>query len=253
MLWSAGLLPVEVNLATGLGQLGDSRWVLSGIEGVRSGEGNDLLRGIDGPPAARGERFIPATGSDTVIGGTGVDSVELSGSRDAWRIDRRGDTLTATPSWNLAETDTLIGIERLRFFDQLLAFGTRAEEVAKVAFALWSPHIAGARDLFARGISFYDNGYDYRHLIEVALGYFAHESDTQIAQRLSANVPDSGRSATELLSMMQAAGGGLAGRIAATQWMADHPVNATAIEVAGLTTQGIACVLFVDGQPMFPV
>ena len=222
------------------------------IEGVIGTPGADQISGRDVPSHLLGQTFRGLGGGDEFYGGSGVDTVEFAGPRGGYRLavltaGGRTGLSVASP----ASTDQLFGIERLRFADMLLAFGTRAEEVAKVAFALWSPAIVGSRELFAKGISYYDNGYDYATLVRTALTYFASDSDAQLAERLAANVPGA-RSAAELVTMMAAQGGGQAGRESVTRWVADAAANVAALELAGLRTQGIECALVVDGTLLFP-
>jgi hypothetical protein len=138
--------------------------------------------------------------------------------------------------------DTLERVERLLFADEYLAFGARAEEVARVAFVLWSPAIARRKDLFARGISFYDMGCDYRFLIEVSLG-FHPDSNAQLAAKLVANTPGTTRSTAELLTLIQNGSSNLAGRIAATHLMTEDPHTYRQVELSGFITNGVAASL----------
>lgn len=244
-----GLNPLTLDLTKGVATSAAGRDELSGIEGVIAGWSNDLLIGLDGPETLRGETFRPLRGNDTVLGGSGVDTVEFEWVRAAYALNP-GSSLVVTDHSFLTGQDTLLSIERLRFADTLLAFGTRAEEVAKVAFALWSKDIALAKDLFAKGISYYDNGYSYTTLVKTALTYFGADSDAQLAQRLVANVPST-HSAAALLTLIAQQGGGDAGRAYITQLMADEVGNMANIELAGLRSQGIECSLVVDGVMLF--
>jgi hypothetical protein len=232
--------------------------VLSSIEGAIGTAGDDRFIGLNGPERVRGETFRPMLGNDTVDGGTGIDTVEVMGKREAYSLSRSGTQLIlSSKSSPVQDVDTLTSIERIRFDDQLVCFGTRAEEVAKVAIALWSKLIIPSKDLFARGFSWYDAGYlfkdggrTYADLVDIAITYFATDTDLQFAQRLSGNVA-SGRSASDVLALMQQHGGGNAGRAWATQFMADDPANTGSLEFIGLRNNGIEANLMADGVMLF--
>jgi Ca2+-binding RTX toxin-like protein len=260
----SGSTPVVANLLLGSATQGSDSDVLVAIEALIGSSGADTFTGLDGRSFAVGETFRPGGGNDTVNGGTGVDIVEYSGPRSAYTIVRGGNNstdFTVTHNSGGADgVDTLRSVERLLFSDSYVAFGPRAEEVARVAFVLWSPLIASSKDLFSKGISFYDNGYlsrpetgyDFDFLTKIALTYWPI-SDTDLAARLVANVPNTTRTAAQLLTVMANAGGGEAGRIAATQLMANEPLTLTQIELAGFLSRGIDCSLNVDGVNFFPV
>ena len=137
------------------------------------------------------------------------------------------------------------GVHRLIFSDQALAFGERALDVAKVAFALWSPAIAPSSSLFGKGVDWYDQGHSYRELIDFALTYYSGLSDAQLAQNLMANVKST-RSHVEVLSLITQQG-----RAAATQLVADDAANMAQVELAGLKSNGITCALTFGTEQLF--
>lgn len=248
---SAALM--EIDLQGGFGSIGSDRLSISGIEAVIGAGRNVVLRGTDGGGGALDNVFAPGTGNCTVDGRAGVDWVQIDNLRGECRLERSGNTISLTHGVSGLATGSLIDVERIRFLDVFLAFGQRAEDIARVAFALWNPAIAGSRYLFARGISYYDVGYSYETMIDAALGFFTADSAQQFAERLSTNVA-SGRSAAEILALMQSHGGaaaGEAGRHYATKLVADDAANLRAIELAGLLTNGIACDLYADGNLLF--
>lgn len=229
---------------------------LVAVEGIVGSVYGDHFLLPDGPDRVPLYVVRPGGGNDVVVGGRGIDSVEFTGRRAEyqstpfgaagvlWRHDGSGTGAGDDG------TDTLRDVERIRFADLLLAFGPRAEEVAKVAFALWGPGVATARDLFGVGIHFYDQGHDYATLVRAALAFYSGDSDARLAERLVANVPGA-RSAGELLQLMQQFGGGEAGRAYVTQLMADTPANWANITLTGLPSSGIECSLMVDGVLLF--
>ena len=252
---------VSVSLATGTGTFNAAVSTFRSIEGLIGGSGWDWLQGLDGPEFARGETFRPGQGNDTVDGGKGVDTVEIAAPRSSVDITRNGLVVSVVNSLipYAIETDSLTSIERIRFSDELVCFGQRAEDIGKVAVALWSKAIIPAKDLFARGFSWYDAGYLYKEggrnyddLINIAITYFASDSDAQFAQRLAANV-SAGRSDIELLALMQQHGGGDGGRAWVTKLMADDPANTGSVEFIALHNHGIEASLMPDGVMLFPL
>ena len=139
------------------------------------------------------------------------------------------------------------GVHRFIFADEALAFGERALDVAKVAFALWSPAIAPSSSLFGKGIDWYDQGHSYRELIDFALTYYSGLSDAQLAQTLMTNVKST-RSHSEVLNLITQQG-----RAAATQLVADDAANMAQVELAGLKSNGITCALTFGTEQLFDI
>ena len=261
--WSAGPLP-EVNLRTGTLRWKDSAdqtfsSTLRGIEAVHNRSGPMLVTGLDGPAAQRGETLIAGLYGDTFDGGTGIDMLALERVRTDYLVTLNTAGLpqqvrfTDSVRTNLAGRDpsyvnathTLQSVERIHFSDSLLAFGDRAVDVAKVAFALWSPAIAPSATLFGKGIDWYDQGHSYRELIDFALTYYSGLSDAQLAQTLMTNVKST-RSHSEVLNLITQQG-----RAAATQLFADDAANMAQVELAGLKSNGITCAWAFDSEPLF--
>jgi hypothetical protein len=131
----------------------------------------------------------------------------------------------------------------LQFDDALLAFGSRAIEVARVAFALWSPAIASSTSLFGKGVDWYDGDRSYAALIDHALTYFAALDNAALARKLADNVPGQ-RSASELLALMPDTS-------PASRALADDPANLAAIESAGFIAGGVPCALMWGPEALF--
>ena len=253
-----GNTAINVNLQTGVATQGPDTDTLISIEAIFGSSGNDVIRGFDGLEAKYGDTIRGGAGNDTLDGGTGNDSAEYASAIAAYTVTRSSTTspnLTVTHKNGGADgTDSLTSIERLVFADKMLAFGPRADEVAKVGTALFSTAIAnpGNGRLWAIGMSFYDVGYDYNFLIEIALtNYFAGFSNTDLANQLVFAVPGTGRTSAELITLMASQGGAMAGRIAAVKLMADSPQNMATIDGEGLRLTGIAADLVADGTVVF--
>jgi Ca2+-binding RTX toxin-like protein len=241
---------VSADLRTGAASQAGFTDTLIRIDAIFSGDGADGLRGADGDPLLRGETLRGALGNDTIDGGAGVDTAEFVRPRSEYTVTKVNDSTLAVrddvPGNGDEGTDTLTGIERIVFADQMLSFGARAEELARVAFVLWNPAIVGSTALFARGLSFYDVGYDFATMSVVALQFWTADSDTQLAQRLIDN-SGSTKTAAQLLATMAAAGGDVEGRAAALREIALDPATTQRIEESNIRTVGLVSDHFVPG------
>ena len=253
---------VNASLATGVATQGSDSDRLIGIEAIFGSSGADTLRGLDGAANKPGETLRGGPGNDSLDGGTGIDTAEFSGSLAAYTLTRTPGTMNISVTHNVAGggsspsdgSDALVNIEHLQFADRLVSFGPRAEDVARVAFVLWSPAIIASPTLFSKGISFYDNefGYGFDTLCEVALQYHP-ETGAALAAKLKASIPASSFSAAQLLDIMTANGGGAStsGRAAAVKAMALDAATTQQLELTGVTTQGLVATLNFDTDVYF--
>ena len=249
-----GATAVNANLQTGVATLGSDTDTLISIEALFGSSAGDTLRGLNGPANLPGETLRGGAGNDTIDGGSGIDLVEFSGPLSAYSISRAAGTLNITVAHNgggADGTDSLSNVELLLFSDRLVAFGQRAEEVARVAFALWTPPIVGSPTLFSKGISFYTNefGYNLDTLCQVALAYWP-ESGAQTAARLKASIPASSFTTQQLIDIMAANGGvdSTAGRAAAVKAVALDAAMTAQLQATGVLTNGVVATLGFPGE-----
>ena len=250
-----GSAAVEVNLQLGAGgPAGNETDSLLGFEAIFGSSAGDRLRGLDGDAAKPGETFRGGAGNDTIDGGTGIDLAEFSAARAAYSISRTPGTLQISVVHNgggVDGTDTLDNVELLLFSDRVIGFGPRVEDVARVAFALWTPPIIGSPSLFAKGISFYTNefGYGFDFLCQVALQYWP-ETGAQTAARLKASIPAVSFTTQQLIDIMAANGGvdSAAGRAAAVKAVAQDPAMTAQLELAGVFSQGVTAAFGFPGE-----
>lgn len=254
-----GFNALSVNVDLRGGQMaGTFVGVVVGVEviDVRNLFGTINLRGLDGPAEQRGEWFRGDVSNATVEGGSGIDTFVFSLGSGRLQVQRSPGSATglSVSDWfgSGGPATQLNGIERVQATDAVFAFGERAIEVAKVAFALWSPQIAPSMNLFGRGVSWYDDGHSYRELIDHALTFHSGLNDEAFARHLVANVPGT-RTAAELQTLIAANGGGTAGRAHVTQLLADSAQNMANIELAGLKINGIGCALTFAGNDLFAI
>lgn len=241
--------PIQLDMRTGSVIQGADADTLLSIEVVFGTAGNDTLRGADAPANRRSDTLRGGGGDDAIDGGGGVDSAEFTGGRAGYTITRSGNQITVVddqPGNGDEGRDTLTDVERLVFADKLIAFGSRAEDVARVAFVLWTPDIVGSGALFARGLSYYDVGYDFLEMCGAALQFWDQQG-AAFADLLLRGTPGTTKTQAEILQIMSNAGGGQAGRIAALAEMARDAATTAQLELRGVTTSGVAADLEVAG------
>ncbi len=85
----------------------------AGDDVLGSAGGDDMLLGDDG-----NDTLFGGSGSDTLHGGQGRDTVTLIGNRDDYVIERDNAITRVTHVDDPNETDTLINVEVLSFYDQ---------------------------------------------------------------------------------------------------------------------------------------
>jgi hypothetical protein len=118
--------------------------------------------------------------------------------------------------------------------------------VARVAFALWSPDIVSSASLFARGLSFYDVGYDFNFMATTALQFWPQQGQA-FAQLLVNNTRGTTKTVAEVLALMNAAGPGDVGRTAALVAMATDPAMTQQLTLTGVISNGVTADLAVAG------
>ena len=240
--WGSGRASIKLDLRAGTFSAGNgqvSHFV--NIERVTLGGGDDTQSG---------GLFLTTASFDAK---SAVTTLSFSQPRSQYKVERLPEAVLAlriAPADDVAQIepsaiDKIEGVQRLLFSDQALAFGERALDVAKVAFALWSPAIAPSATLFGKGVDWYDQGHSYGELIDFALTYYSGLSDAQLAQTLMTNVKST-RSPSEVLSLITQQG-----RAAATQLFADDAANMAQVELAGLKSNGIVCALTFGGEQLF--
>ena len=245
---------INANLPAGTVVQGTDTDALVSIEAIFGSAAGDTIRGLDGAANLRGETIRGGAGNDTIDAGTGVDTAEYAFARAGYSVSAAGGVITVVDT-DLSNgndgTDVLSGVERIVFADRMLAFGQRAEEIARVASVLWSPAIFSLQTtfatLFARGYSYYDVGYDFNTMCGVALLFFPDAKGQVLAEQLHNNAPDTTRTVADILKIMSDAGGGDAGRAAAVVTMAQDAATTAQIELSGIRTNGVIADLSVDG------
>ncbi|RTR11631.1 beta strand repeat-containing protein, partial [Azospirillum griseum] len=116
---------VAVDLAAGSGSAGDAAGdVLSGVENLTGGAGDDTLRGDGGANRLDGgsgnDVLEGRGGNDTLVGGAGSDTAVYSGNVRDYVAAKVGSDWTIQATASGEGTDTLQGVEWVQFADALL-------------------------------------------------------------------------------------------------------------------------------------
>jgi Ca2+-binding RTX toxin-like protein len=217
------------------------------VEAFFGSQAGDTFVGAEAAEHLRSDTVRGGRGNDTLDGGGGVDTAEYLGNYAAFSVQRTGSRLVVTDLFNPQGgegVDQLNNFERVIFADKMLAFGSRAEEVARVAFVLWTPEIVRSSTLFSRGLSFYDVGYDFNFLCVTALQFWPQQGQ-DFAQMLVNNTRGTSRTVADVLAIMNAAGPGDTGRAAAVAAMALDPAMTQLITLSGVLSTGVVADLVV--------
>ncbi|MCW5729147.1 MAG: hypothetical protein KIT20_00200 [Alphaproteobacteria bacterium] len=145
-----GLSGVYIEAPAGSARLDFSATRLTGIERIEGGRGHDTIVGSAGDDYILGGQGNDALqggrGNDTLDGGAGNDMAVFIGRREDYEILRFEDgTVRVTGLRNLAledGSDLLIGIETIRFGDQVVSVGKLPIHVVNNDFEASTPSLS---------------------------------------------------------------------------------------------------------------
>jgi hypothetical protein len=163
--------------------------------------GNDLNNTLTGGAAGNtingggGDDFIVVPGTGTIDGGTGLDTLVLTGLRDSFTVTRTSSGFTIAAKASGKIRDTLAGVERIRFSDTAVALDTdgsagTAYRIYQAAFDR-KPDDAGLGywiDKLDKGMSLVDVAAGFFNSAEFKALYGASPSNTELINRLYQNV-----------------------------------------------------------------
>lgn len=216
----------EPNLITGT----PNNDVLAGTAGadrIDAGAGNDTLTG--------------AAGNDELIGGAGRDTAVYSGARTSYQIERGGVAIGGPDG-----SDTLNGIERLKFSDINVAFDVAnngpAGQVAKLLGAVFGPAAVHNKTYAGIGLGVFDNeGADHaavaNYAIRAALGNTI--DNAALVRLLYTNVVGNAPTQGEVDAFLGLLGNGTFTQVSLTIFAADHALNTARIDLAGIVEHGL--------------
>jgi hypothetical protein len=144
---------------------------------------------------ANNDQFATTGADNTFDGGAGLDTLLMSGARGGYTVTKTATGIQLHDNTGVDGTDTLVGIERVKFTDQALAFdvngtGGQAYRIHQAAFA---------RTPDGAGLGFWMSAMDKgQSLLSVAQGfvasnefktvYGANPTSTEIVSKIYENV-----------------------------------------------------------------
>lgn len=134
---------------------------------AQSAAKNDVIYGYGG-----NDRVTPGLGDDYVNGGSGIDTVVLSGRASDYALQISRDIVTVTDSRPSRDgSDTLINVERLEFSDKKVAVDIQgnAGQTAKILNGIFGAAAIQNKEYVGIGLSLLDGGMSYSALIDLAL------------------------------------------------------------------------------------
>lgn len=203
----------------------------------------DMLQAaFNGTPA--NDVMVSNVLDNTFAGGLGLDTVVFNGARSGYTISV-GSTATTVRdlSLNRDGTDTLAGVERLRFADSAVALdlGGSAGVVAKVLGAVYGPAAVANKAYVGIGLSLLDGGMLYQDVMKVALNAHlglnpAHET---VVTTLYTNVVGFAPTAEVLAYYTGLLQSGQYTHATLGMLAAETPDNANSINLTGLAAVGL--------------
>lgn len=246
---------VTLNLATGTLTVGGQVvTVASGtvIENIVGGSGADTLTGNSASNVltanAGNDTLTGGAGNDMLDGGDGIDTAVYTGLRSGYS-GRIGATSAASSSVIDAVagrdgTDTLVGVERVRFSDVSLALDItgHAGTTAKLLGAVFGAAAVANASYVGTGLKLLDAGTSYADLAKFALDArlgagFTHAAEiTLLYQNLLGITP----SADQLAYYQGLLANGTYTPASLAVAVAEMPLNAELIGLTGLAATGLA-------------
>lgn len=219
---------------------------------AKEGQNVEVLLGGSGADSITGEVsgdqhvqiFKGGSGDDTIHGGGGVDYVLYSGTRSDFthQVSLAGELIVIDQRTapNNEGTDTLKDIERIIFTDLAFALDVEgsAGMVAKLIGAVFGAESVSNGDYVAIGLSELDKGTVYVDLAAFAIAAAGASTPEQVTSLLWSNVVGSAPTASEAQPYIDLLNSGTsAGELGV--FAAEHPLNQTNIDLAGLRESGI--------------
>ena len=253
----------------------DSIKGLGGNDSLIGGAGNDSLEGGAGDDSLDGgsgnDSLSGGSGNDRLIGGQGIDLASFSQRAADYKLEVLAPSATNGLEIRVSDqsaaaqdgTDTLQGVERLRFADKSLAFdirdvgastsgstnpyGGNAGMTAKALGAVFGKAAVSNPEYVGRGLDLLDNkGYSYQKLlltaIDIILGPGA--SPESIVDLIYQNVFGSAPSVADRTSFVDALKSGQVTVASLAELAAENPANLANIDLVGLQSKGLSYIPF---------
>ena len=203
---------------------------------INGGAGNDLIEGWDGNDTLIGDQ-----GDDQLNGGIGIDTAQFSSTWGNYKTSLINKAFSITDKRNGSDgTDSLTGIERLKFTDKSIAIDLdgNAGITAKVIGAVLGSSSVKNPAYVGIGLSYTDKGMSYSDLGALALSAVGATTNDAIVTTLWRNVVGFNPSTTDKAPFIKMLADGMkAGDLVVLA--ADTALNTTNIGLVGLIQTGI--------------
>ena len=184
--------------------------------------------------------FKTTNGSETIVGTSALDTVVVSGNFKNYVITKTDLGFVFTDKVSADGTDTMSGIERVKFSDTNLALDVNgnAGTTAKIIGAVFGKESVSNKAFVGIGLSFLDAGWSYDNLAGLALEAAGAKTNDQIVSLLWKNVIGTTASLADKAPFIALLENGMtAGALA--HLAADTTFNTTNINLVGLAQTGI--------------
>lgn len=203
---------------------------------INGGAGNDLIEGLEG-----NDTLIGGQGDDQLNGGTGIDTAQFSSSWVNYKTSLTDKVFSVTDKRSGSDgTDSLIGVERLKFTDKNIAIDLdgNAGITAKVIGAVLGSISVKNPIYVGIGLSYTDKGMSYSELGALALSAVGATTNDAIVTTLWRNVVGFNPSTADKAPFVKMLDDGMkAGDLVVLA--ADTSLNTTNIGLVGLIQTGI--------------
>jgi serralysin len=227
------------------GQTGTVSVPSTGPNIVNGTPNDDVLAGTAGVDRIDGgagvDTITGGAGNDDIIGGAHLDTAVYSGARSLYQIEHGGVAISGPDG-----SDTLSGVERLKFSDLNVAFdvanGGPAGNTAKLLGAVFGAASVSNKTFAGIGLGLFDNqGMDYATVagfaIRAALGTTI--DNAALVRLLYTNVVGAAPSQADVDAFVGLLANGTFTQVSLTTFAADHSLNTTRIDLAGIVEHGI--------------
>jgi len=209
------------------------------------GDGDDIVLGLAGDDILYGnggaDSLSGGIGNDTIEGGDGIDTAQFSSTWNDYKTSLANKVFSVTDKRSSSDgTDSLTGIERLKFTDKSIAIDLdgNAGITAKVIGAVLGSSSVKNPTYVGIGLSYTDKGMSYSDLGSLALSAVGATTNDAIVTTIWRNVVGTNPSAAEKAPFVKMLEDGMkAGDLVVLA--ADTAFNTTNINLVGLAQTGI--------------
>ena len=216
--------------------------------------GRDTMAGLAGNDTLTG-----LAGNDSLDGGAGLDLAAYGGLRAAYGVLKTAGGWSVTDHAGTDGSDSLAGVERLRFADGRLALDLdgSAGSVAGLIGALFGAAALQDRVLVGQYLGLMDSGASDEHIAELALSSDRYaqlagsQGNTDFVRLVFTNVVGVAPTAQDLAEFVPLLDAGLTTQAALAVMAAKLPLNAARIGLDALTQGGLPYIYAAPGTVQF--